>query len=344
MPYPEQLFMKRALDLAQIAAGFTSPNPLVGAVLVANNEIIGEGLHWRAGEPHAEVNAFESVAPRNRDRIPDSTLYVTLEPCCHTGKTPPCSDRIIAEGVKRVVVAMEDPFPAVGGKGIAKLREAGIEVEVGMLAKEAEDLNKHFLTAVRQQRPYITLKWAESWDGYIDARRSSSTTQPIRFSNDLRLRYVHRLRHLHDAILVGSNTFLLDNPSLTNRFWFGRQPIRIILGARGDSLASWPLSARIFEDASSPVWWVAERPASVSLPSHVREVLLARGTDFLPTLLHRLFLEGIQSLLVEGGATVLQAFLDAGLYDAIEREVAPFSLDDGVSAPRLGNSFSIEKL
>ena len=218
--------MRRAIELAQNAEGFTSPNPLVGAVLVAHGRIIGEGYHHCAGMPHAEVIAINSV--RDRALLRESTLYVSLEPCSHYGKTPPCAELILREGIPHVVVAMLDPFPSVSGRGIKMLREAGVSVQVGLLAGEAEELNRHFLTAQRQHRPYVTLKWAESSDGFIDALRDDASTPPVRLSTPLTTRFVHHRRMIHDAILVGFRTALLDNPSLTVRHWYGRNPLRVV--------------------------------------------------------------------------------------------------------------------
>ena len=220
----DTLYMQRCLDLAALATGYTSPNPLVGAVLVHQDRIIGEGYHHRAGEPHAEVNCFASVRPEDEKWIAQSTLYVSLEPCSHYGKTPPCAELVLQKRVPRVVVAMQDPFPEVAGRGIALLRSKGVEVEVGVLEEEARRLNRFFLTAVEKNRPWVTLKWAQSRDGFIDRVREDASQRPEVFSSPIRQRYVHCLRHCHDAILVGRRTIELDNPSLTNRFWWGTSP------------------------------------------------------------------------------------------------------------------------
>lgn len=329
----DTLYMRRALDLARLAEGYVAPNPLVGAVVVWQGRIIGEGYHHRAGAPHAEVNAFNSVRESDREKIPESTLYVTLEPCCHTGKTPPCCDRIIAEGVKRVVVAMKDPYPAVAGRGIERLRAHGIRVEVGLLEAEAEYLNRIFLTMVRKHRPFVTLKWAESLDGFIDKVRYSSSELPVRFSSDLRLRSTHRLRHIHDGILIGANTLRLDNPSLTNRFWYGKSPVRVVLDGTNSLLSGDWRHFRLLRETGSPVLWISDATPPDDLPRHVRVIPFSRRSGSLFTLLCRLLNEGITSLLVEGGATVLQSFIDEGIYDQIEREVSPLILKQGLKAP-----------
>lgn len=294
-----ELYMRRALDLARMAEGFTPPNPMVGAVLVYEERIIGEGYHHRAGEPHAEVMAFQSVRPEDESLLPRSSLYVTLEPCCHHGKTPPCADLILEKKVPAVFVAMRDPFPKVDGGGIAKLRTAGVAVEVGLLQEEAEALNSHFLLAVRKERPYITLKWAQSQDGFID---DPENPDPILFSDPIRSREVHRLRHIHDAILIGGDTYRRDHPRLTNRYWWGRQPLRLVL-------------------------------THATVSADFRAVSFPDTPYALAAFLHDLYLQGIHSLLVEGGAKILQLFLKAGYADRIEREIASFSLGKGVSAP-----------
>lgn len=334
MPNNDEVYMKRALNLAQIAEGYTSPNPLVGAVLVYNNQVLGEGFHHQAGEPHAEVNAFNSVHPSNYDKVPLSTLYVTLEPCSHIGRTPPCSDLIIQKKIQRVVVAMEDPFEKVAGRGIAKLKNAGIMVEVGLMATEAEALNRVFLTCVRKHRPYVTLKWAQSADGFIDRLRTSPNQSAFRFSNDLRLRYVHRLRATHDAILVGANTLFFDNPTLTNRLWWGKQPTRIILNSRKHSLFNHNSYYNILTNTSSQVIIVSTSASNVVFPPHVKELVLQPNYS-LSFLLEKLFELGISSILVEGGGKILQAFYDTKLYDEIICEKSTVTLNRGVPAPQL---------
>lgn len=331
----DEQYMQRALDLARVAEGFTSPNPMVGAVIVYNDRIIGEGYHHCAGQPHAEVNAVASVKPEDRALLSESTIYVSLEPCAHVGKTPPCADLLVEKHFKRAVIAMEDPFPQVAGRGIKRLEDAGIIVKVGVLAKEARALNCFFLTAVREQRPYITLKWSESADGFIDSIRTKECDKPFHFSDALRDKHVHRLRHLHDAILVGSHTVASDNPLLTNRLWWGRSPIRIVLDS---GLRSAAPHVRLMHDASAPVLIVCSEKAPLlcELPSHVS---LLRRSDSRPndlhSLLHEFYERGIHSVLVEGGACTLQSFLDSGLYDTIDREVTAVRLRHGVPAPSL---------
>ncbi len=330
----DELYMQRCLDIALWAEGQTSPNPMVGAVLVHNNRIIGEGWHRKAGEPHAEVNCFASVREENRSLIPDSTLYVSLEPCSHFGKTPPCVDLILKNRVRRVVIAMEDPFPAVAGRGIRKLQDAGVEVLCGVLQERAEYVNRFFLTSVRKKRPYITLKWAQSEDGYIDGLRTSPKEPPYLFSNAVRQREVHRLRAIHDAILVGRNTVFWDNPKLTNRYWSGKSPVRIVWDARLSLLQKGEYDLLLPNGV--PTWLIVDPETKRDwVPPHIAVVVWdGKGASFAQ-LLSDWVNAGIHSLLVEGGQKTLQLFIDQWLYDAVEREIAPVFLKEGVKAPIL---------
>ncbi|MDE6288774.1 MAG: bifunctional diaminohydroxyphosphoribosylaminopyrimidine deaminase/5-amino-6-(5-phosphoribosylamino)uracil reductase RibD, partial [Muribaculaceae bacterium] len=222
----DRKYMERALELAGHGRGYTSPNPMVGAVITApDGRIIGEGYHRRCGEGHAEVNAIASVKDADRELLKQSTMYVTLEPCSHYGKTPPCAKLIIDTGIPRVVVGAADPFKEVAGRGIAMLRAAGVDVTEGVMAEESRSLNARFITAHEQQRPWVTLKWARSADGYLDSDRPDGT--PEKFSTALTSVIVHRTRSLHDAILAGSGTALADRPRLDCRLWPGRNPLPI---------------------------------------------------------------------------------------------------------------------
>ena len=328
--------MRRALDLAALGTGYTSPNPVVGAVIVHSVRIIGEGYHHRSGQPHAEVMAIRSVKERNL--LPESTIYVTLEPCSHYGKTPPCADLILQERIPRVVVAIPDPFPRVAGSGLERLRQAGVEVIVGVLADEALRLNAPFITAHTQHRPLVTLKWAQSLDGFIDRSRENSTEAPVLFSTPLRQREIHRERMHHDAILVGYRTALLDDPQLTNRLWYGASPIRVVL----DPQLSLPSTLRLFTDGLAPTWVVyLEGGAGVPQPREgVRYLPLSGECIEPPQLLQRLYEEGILSLLIEGGAATLSSFLSLGLYDRLLVEVASKTLGEGVPAPAIPSTLS----
>lgn len=325
--------MRYCLQLARSRQGFTSPNPMVGAALVYKDKIIGAGFHHAAGQPHAEVLAFAQVKPTDRHLIRESTLYVTLEPCSHHGRTPPCADLIIQQRPQRVVVAMEDPFEQVRGRGIARIKDAGIAVDVGILEQEARHLNRCFITAHTQKRPFVTLKWAQSADGFIDTLRTTCQEEPVRFSSPLRQMHVHRLRAYHDAILVGNGTALLDNPSLTNRLWWGRQPVRILCAGKRNL----PASLHLLDDHVPTYIALLVGASCVSVEGKVQTSLLPLHSpdDPLLELLTNLYQKQILSLLVEGGACLLQQFIDAGLYDAVEIEQSPLILRHGVPAPKL---------
>ena len=224
--------MRRCIQLARGGALYASPNPMVGAVIVHDGRIIGEGFHVRCGQAHAEVNAINSVRPEDCALLAESTIYVSLEPCAHYGRTPPCAELIVRTGIPRCVVGCQDPFAKVAGRGIAILREAGVEVTVGVLEAECLALNSHFMTAQMQQRPFITLKWAVSADGFIGRWSDDDALlpQPVALSTPRSLLRVHHLRSLHDAILVGHTTLLSDHPRLTTRLWSGPSPLRVVLG------------------------------------------------------------------------------------------------------------------
>lgn len=288
----DEKYMRRALELAAHGQGNTSPNPMVGAVIVdAAGRIIGEGYHRCCGEGHAEVNAVASVTDKSVLR--DCTMYVTLEPCSHYGKTPPCARLIIDSGIPRVVIGASDPFKEVAGRGIRMLREAGVEVVEGVLADESRELNCRFMTAHECMRPFVSLKWAQSADGFMDSDRISG--EPERFSTSLNSMIVHRLRSLHDAILVGSGTALADNPRLDCRLWPGRSPRPVVMDRRGridcDSLRM-----------SHPV---------------------VLGEKSIAAALSALYGMGITSVLVEGGAGLLRAFIDSDMWDEARVEISP---------------------
>ncbi len=308
MHYDEK-YMRRALELARHGLGNTSPNPMVGAVIVDNNgRIIGEGYHRRCGEGHAEVNAVASVKDKNL--LKDSTIYVTLEPCSHYGKTPPCAKLIIDSGIPRVVVGAGDPFKEVAGRGIRMLRDSGVEVVEGVLAEESYKLNRRFMTAHTSGRPFITLKWAQSSDGFMDSDRADG--HPAKFSTRLTSALMHRWRSLHDAILVGSGTVIAENPRLDCRLWPGKSPKPIILDrSKGINTAGLKMSDPI---------------------------ILSDYSNLLNAV-EMLYKKGITSVLVEGGSKVLQAFIDEKLWDLARIETAPFALGvhGRVKSPTLKN-------
>ncbi len=319
-------YMKRALQLARGGEGNVSPNPMVGAVIVADGRIIGEGYHRRYGEGHAEVNAVASVAEADREALRRSTMYVTLEPCSHYGKTPPCARLIIETGIPRVVVGCLDPFEKVSGRGVKMLRDAGVEVTTGVLEAECREINRRFMLAHTRLRPYVTLKWAQSADGYMDVKRGADA-KAARFSTPLTQCMVHRLRAQNDAILVGSGTFIADRPRLDVRRWAGSDPVKVILDRRGRVKAADrdELHGRVIHFTSD------ERKDG---SDNVSVVNISPDTD-VDEVLRRLYAEGITSLLVEGGGTVLESFIGSGLWDEARIETAPFALGEkgSVRAP-----------
>ncbi|MCM1491108.1 MAG: bifunctional diaminohydroxyphosphoribosylaminopyrimidine deaminase/5-amino-6-(5-phosphoribosylamino)uracil reductase RibD [Muribaculum sp.] len=284
----EERYIRRALQLARLGEGLVSPNPMVGAVIAApDGRIIGEGYHHQYGGPHAEVCAINSVKESDKSLLSNSTIYVTLEPCSHYGKTPPCAKLIIDTGIPRVVVGSADPFPEVSGRGIRMLRDAGVEVVENVLRKECDSLNARFITAHRLGRPWIQLKWAQSSDGYMAGMGKDGKPYPIQFSTPVSTIWMHRRRSMVDAIMVGKNTLEIDHPRLDCRSWPGKAPRRV--NARHD------------------------------LRQQMKE----------------LYDEGVTSLMVEGGPTLLQSFIDMGLYDDIKIEVSGKSLGNGLKAPTL---------
>ncbi len=291
--------MSRCIELARRGEFTAAPNPMVGAVIVHEGRIIGEGWHRRCGGPHAEVNAVASVREADRPLLREATMYVSLEPCSHWGRTPPCADMLAELRLRRVVVGCVDPFAEVRGRGIQRLQQAGIDVEVGVLQDECLHLNRRFITFHTRQRPWVTLKWAQSADGYIDRRRNSiADGQPVRFSTEWTQTLVHRLRATHQAIVVGRRTWELDAPSLTTRYWRGPSPQRYILSTTMQA----PLS-------------IVHCPLSI--------------VHSVEALLHDAHQRNLQALLVEGGACTLQAFIDADIWDEAYIETAPFNLAEG---------------
>lgn len=295
----DEKWMRRCLDLARCGRYGAPPNPMVGAVIVYGGRILGEGYHARCGEAHAEVAAVRAVREADKALLPASTLYVSLEPCAHYGRTPPCAELIARLGIGRVVVGCVDPFARVRGRGIAMLREAGCDVTVGVLEAECRELNRRFITCQTHRRPYVMLKWAQSADGFLDRRRTGG--QPVALSTPRTLMAVHRLRAQSGAILVGHATLRLDRPRLDVRHWAGPAPLRLVLGrVEPDEL---PEGFEAFAD---------------------RDAMLSE-----------LYRRGVQTLLVEGGARTLQSFIADGLWDEARVELASQLLGDGVAAPAM---------
>lgn len=327
----EEIYMRRCIQLAQNARCNAAPNPMVGAVIVCDGKIIGEGYHVRCGEAHAEVNAIRSV--KDTSLLKRSTIYVSLEPCSHYGKTPPCADLIIEKQIPRIVIGCSDPFAKVAGRGIRKLRDAGREVIVGVLEAECRQLIRRFITFHTQQRPYITLKWAESADRYMDILREGGT--PAILSTPLTSMLVHKKRAEHSAILVGTRTAELDNPCLTVRHWYGRSPVRIVLD-REQRLSP---KLHLF-DGSVPTLVFTEKTHE-ALPN-TEFLPIDYGQDILPQIMAILHARGLQSLLVEGGSTLLQSFINAGLWDEIYVEESPVLLHSGVKSPEISDKISFD--
>ncbi len=329
----DEKYIQRCLQLARNARQNAAPNPMVGAVIVHGDSIIGEGYHIRCGEPHAEVNAIRSVKEKDRHLLKEATIYVSLEPCSHYGKTPPCSDLIIETGIPRVVVGCMDPFPQVAGRGIEKLRRAGIDVTVGVLEAECRALIKQFITFHTEKRPFITLKWAVSADGFIDVNRTDGT--PAILSNAYTSMVAHKRRAEHAAILVGRRTALLDNPSLSTRNWHGKHPVRVVI----DKDLTLPKHLHLFDGSvRTLVFTRQEAEAPNPLTEYIR---LDFSHDILPQMMEALYERKLQSLLVEGGTVLLQSFIDAGMWDEAYIEETPARLNDGVKAPVMPKEYIV---
>lgn len=296
--------MTRCLDLALLGAGYTAPNPMVGAVLVYKDRIIGEGYHRQYGQAHAEVNCLASVKEEDLSFIPKSTLYVSLEPCAHFGKTPPCADLIIEKMIPRVVVGCRDPFKEVNGKGIEKLEAAGVKVELGLLEKECIELNRRFFTFNTQQRPYIILKWAQSGDGKL----ASSDGARVFISNEFTNRLVHKWRTEEASILVGTNTALADDPALTARLWKGPDPVRLVI----DKELRLPASLKLFDGQVKTVVFNTMKQGE---QGNLLYYQLAAGSSLVHQMVRALYELKVQSVLVEGGVQLLQSFIDEGYWD-----------------------------
>lgn len=320
-----ELYMRRCFDLARLGAGNVSPNPMVGAVLVHEGRIIGEGWHQQVGEAHAEVNALASVHPDDRHLISKSTFYVSLQPCSIFGRTPPCTNLILKNKIPRVVISAIDQTPGVGEEGLDILRNAGVEVITGILKEEGEHLAKARNTFVTEKRPCVTLKFAQSRDGFLGI-----PGKQIWISNAYSKRLVHRLRSVSDAILVGTKTVLTDEPKLTNRLWYGKSPLRIFLD-RNDKL---PKEILQLEPPVRTVV-VTEQEPSANQGEHLQFWQIPFDDDLLPKLLHRLFEENISSLIVEGGAITLEKFIEKNLWDEAVVFTGNHYLSAGLRAPVL---------
>lgn len=381
--------MQRCLELAKLGAGYVAPNPMVGAVLVHGGRIIGEGWHQQYGGPHAEVNAISRDPALCGDLtdLSESTLYVSLEPCAHHGKTPPCTDLIIQHKIPRVVIGCRDPFKEVDGKGIEKLKVAGVEVEVGVLENECKELNKRFFTFHLLKRPYVILKWAETGDGFIaplnppqgGTSEESSISKTLSdlddskappcegfgeasrllISNEYSNRLVHKWRSEEASILIGTNTALMDDPELTTRSWPGHSPVRLVV----DMNLRLPSSLKVFNQqvhtiifnkkihsdesewsAPSPLAEISEQSERKEQSSGVRYYQVTDDVSLIHQIINALYQLNIQSVIVEGGARLLQSFIDEGTWDEARvirnRQLA---IGNGLHAPQLGNALKIEE-
>jgi diaminohydroxyphosphoribosylaminopyrimidine deaminase/5-amino-6-(5-phosphoribosylamino)uracil reductase len=336
--------MHRCIELARLGASSVAPNPMVGAVLVHERVIIGEGYHQLYGQAHAEVNCVNSVAPNDQHKIPAATIYVSLEPCAHFGKTPPCADLIIERGIKKVVVGTRDPFTQVNGKGIEKLKQAGVEVTVGVLEKECRDLNRRFFTFHTEHRPYIILKWAQTADHKI----ANEDYSRVHISGAETNRIVHKWRSEEMAIAVGTNTALFDDPTLTTRLWPGANPIRIVL----DLNLRLPQHLKLFTgDIPTIVFNLHQHtlPFEKTGKKELQDIgvgyyQVTEEVSLVHQVLNGLYRMNIQSVLIEGGTQLLQSFIDEDAWDearVITNE--QLVIGSGLAAPQLAHHFIVDE-
>ncbi|MBS1917171.1 MAG: bifunctional diaminohydroxyphosphoribosylaminopyrimidine deaminase/5-amino-6-(5-phosphoribosylamino)uracil reductase RibD [Bacteroidetes bacterium] len=319
--------MLRCLQLAQQGTGYVAPNPMVGAVLVNGERIIGEGFHQQYGHAHAEVNCINSVKKEDEGLIPKSTLYVSLEPCAHYGKTPPCADLIIKNKIPKVVIGCRDPFAEVNGKGIEKLLAAGVEVVQDVLEKECIGINKRFFTFYTKHRPYIILKWAESANGTIGSYR-----ERVLISNEFSNRIVHKWRSEEASILVGTNTAMIDDPSLNVRLWKGPNPVRLVV----DMDLSLPQHLHVFDQQQKTIVFNSIKHEE---QNNLLYYQVTHDVNLVHQIVYALYQLKLQSVLVEGGAKLLQSFIDENMWDEarIIRN-GELIIDNGISAPHLSEA------
>ena len=329
-------YIARCIELAKNGFGTTYPNPMVGSVIVYNGEIIGEGWHQKAGEPHAEVNAIRSV--KDPSLLDKATIYVSLEPCSHFGKTPPCCDLIIQNKIPNVVIGTVDSNIKVAGNGIKRLQEAGANVIVGILEKECYELNQRFFTFHEKKRPYIILKWAETQDGFI-APLQKEEQKPVWITNINSRQLVHKWRTEEQAILVGTQTVIDDNPKLNARDWEGNNPVRVVI----DQNHRIPKTAHVFDNQIKTIVF-SNKKSTLSLENTIFEVIDFQQ-NIVQQIVDKLYQHQIQSVIVEGGAQTLQTFIDANLWDEARVFIGNCTFEKGVKAPIMNTSpFKQEKI
>ncbi|MFL5762790.1 MAG: bifunctional diaminohydroxyphosphoribosylaminopyrimidine deaminase/5-amino-6-(5-phosphoribosylamino)uracil reductase RibD [Bacteroidia bacterium] len=334
MNTPES-YMKRCLELAVKGLGHTAPNPMVGCVIVHKGEIIGEGYHEEYGQAHAEVNAIHSV--KDKSLLAESTLYVNLEPCAHYGKTPPCADLIVENKIPSVVIGSIDSNLKVSGKGVEKLMKAGIDVKVGLLEEQCRDLNKRFYIFHEKKRPYIILKWAQTADGFIDVKRKEeSTSKPIQISNSDSKKLLHLWRSQEQAIMIGTNTALLDNPQLTVREVKGKNPLRVTI----DKWLRIPKHFHLYDKSAPTLIFTSSEGEAIS---NVEFKRIDFEKAVIPQVLHELYERGISSVMVEGGEHLLNSFIDSGLWDSARVFISDKTIGKGVPAPVMTVKASVKE-
>lgn len=323
-------YMMRCIELAKKGAGNVSPNPMVGCVIVHNEQIIGEGYHKKYGEAHAEVNAINTV--KNQELLKESTIYVSLEPCSHYGKTPPCSDLIVAKQIPKAVIGTIDPYAKVAGRGIERLKNAGINVTVNVLKDECLELNKRFFTFHKKKRPYIILKWAQTADGYIDMDRTAENYgQPTWITGQEALINVHQMRAEEDAIMVGTKTAQKDNPSLTVRHCKGKNPLRIVL----DRNLNLNNKLNLFDNSTDTLVINALKDEISDKTTYIK---VDYSKNIIFQVLEILHTKNILSLIVEGGRQLLQSFIDSELCDEAHVYSGTKKFGKGIAAPKIGKN------
>ena len=335
-------YINRCIQLAENGLGNTYPNPLVGSVIVHENKIIGEGWHRKAGEPHAELNAINSVA--DKSLLKKATIYVSLEPCSHYGKTPPCSDLIVASGIKKVVIGSIDPFPEVSGKGIKKLMDSGCQVIIGILDKKCDYLNRRFFTFHKKKRPFIILKWAETIDGFIAPISSEEKTsrEPVWITNKYSQQLVHKWRSEETAILVGTNTAIADNPKLNVRVWQGNNPVRILI----DQHLRVPQDSALFDKSVKTIIFCGEKAKQLN-ERKASENLIFETIDFEKEITYHiceiLYKHKLQSIIIEGGTNTIQSFIDSELWDEARVFTGEVQFGKGIKAPILNSDLKLKQ-